>query len=79
MVGVWAVNELLKLRSPKPLQLVELGPGRGTLVQDVLRVSHKYTYLQAHTHVFIFSYLKFIFIYVLRYEDIVCLSKLFLD
>lgn len=39
LVGVWVVNEWYKLGAPKPLQLVELGPGRGTLMQDVLRVS----------------------------------------
>ncbi|KAK4290098.1 hypothetical protein Pmani_036987 [Petrolisthes manimaculis] len=41
LVGVWVVNEWYKLGAPKPLQLVELGPGRGTLMQDVLRVLKK--------------------------------------
>ncbi|KAK7016750.1 NADH dehydrogenase [ubiquinone] complex I, assembly factor 7 [Halocaridina rubra] len=38
MVGVWVFNEWYKLGSPKPLQLIEMGPGRGTLMHDVLRV-----------------------------------------
>ncbi|XP_026275419.1 protein arginine methyltransferase NDUFAF7, mitochondrial isoform X1 [Frankliniella occidentalis] len=39
MVGVWYVNELKKFHAPsQPLQLVELGPGRGTLIADVLNV-----------------------------------------
>ncbi|XP_042884329.1 protein arginine methyltransferase NDUFAF7, mitochondrial-like isoform X2 [Penaeus japonicus] len=38
MVGVWIFNEWYKLGSLKPLQLVEFGPGRGTLMQDILRV-----------------------------------------
>ncbi|XP_071550484.1 protein arginine methyltransferase NDUFAF7, mitochondrial isoform X1 [Panulirus ornatus] len=38
LVGVWIYNEWCKLGSPKPLQLIELGPGRGTFMQDILKV-----------------------------------------
>lgn len=38
IVAVWCLHEWQKVGAPKPLQLVELGPGRGTLMRDVLRV-----------------------------------------
>ena len=36
-IGVWCVDLWLKLGSPPSFRLVELGPGRGTLMQDILR------------------------------------------
>lgn len=41
LVAVWLYAEWQKCGAPRPLQLVELGPGRGTLMQDVLRVLSK--------------------------------------
>lgn len=37
ILAVWIINECSKMHN-KPFQLVELGPGRGTLSRDILRV-----------------------------------------
>ena len=37
MIGVWSVLQWQQLGSPSKLNLVELGPGRGTLMADLLR------------------------------------------
>lgn len=39
MIALWTLNEWTRLGSPKPLQLVELGPGKGSMMHDILRVS----------------------------------------
>lgn len=38
MIALWTLNEWTRLGSPKPFQLVELGPGKGTMMHDILRV-----------------------------------------
>ena len=44
LIGVWYLNEWLLLKQlygndlPKSVHLVELGPGRGSLMNDVLKV-----------------------------------------
>ncbi|XP_058800813.1 protein arginine methyltransferase NDUFAF7 homolog, mitochondrial [Phymastichus coffea] len=40
MIAVWIVSECKKMHG-KPFQIVELGPGRGTLSNDLLRVFNK--------------------------------------
>lgn len=35
---MWLISEWRKLGSPAPFQLVELGPGRGSLSRDILKV-----------------------------------------
>lgn len=37
MIAVWCVDVWMKLGSPNPFILLECGPGRGTLMSDVLR------------------------------------------
>ena len=37
MIGVWCLTVWQQLGSPSKMRLVELGPGRGTLMADLLR------------------------------------------
>jgi NADH dehydrogenase [ubiquinone] 1 alpha subcomplex assembly factor 7 len=39
MIGVWCVEAWRSLGKPNPFALVELGPGRGTMMQDILRAT----------------------------------------
>jgi len=38
MIGVWAMCLLEQMGKPAKVNLIELGPGRGTLLADLLRV-----------------------------------------
>ena len=40
MIGVWCMEVWQAIGSPSSFNLIELGPGRGTLMKDLLRVSH---------------------------------------
>lgn len=37
IIGLWCADQWQRLGAPDPVQLVELGPGRGTLMADLLR------------------------------------------
>lgn len=39
LVGAWSVVTWLQMGAPSPFRLVELGPGRGTLMADALRAA----------------------------------------
>ncbi len=41
LIGLWAADCWQRLGRPDPFLLVELGPGRGTLMQDFLRAARK--------------------------------------
>jgi SAM-dependent MidA family methyltransferase len=39
MLAVWGLQTQVHIGGPKKFNIVELGPGRGTLSKDILRVS----------------------------------------
>lgn len=41
MIGVWAMLQWERLEKPAAFNLIELGPGRGLLMRDLLRVASK--------------------------------------
>jgi NADH dehydrogenase [ubiquinone] 1 alpha subcomplex assembly factor 7 len=41
LIGLWSAITWQQLGSPKLLRLVELGPGRGTLIRDALRAARR--------------------------------------
>ena len=40
-IAIWILLEWKKMGKPQPLKLVELGPGHGTLMQDILKTINK--------------------------------------
>ena len=42
MIGVWLISAWKSLGSPSKIRLVELGPGKGTLMNDILRVAVRF-------------------------------------
>ncbi|XP_075059450.1 protein arginine methyltransferase NDUFAF7, mitochondrial isoform X3 [Mixophyes fleayi] len=45
LLGIWCISEWLSGGKSKSLNLVELGPGRGTLMDDILRVFSQFQHL----------------------------------
>lgn len=58
LLGIWFIAEWISQGRPsKGVQLIEVGPGRGTLMDDMLRVSadsstHIYAYMYTNTLAF---------------------------
>lgn len=50
MVGAWVVYTWMQLNQPPKLNLVELGPGRGTLMADILRSTASACALRVRVH-----------------------------
>ncbi|MCM1000959.1 MAG: SAM-dependent methyltransferase [Wolbachia endosymbiont of Melophagus ovinus] len=42
IIAVWVMHTWEKLGRPSKFSLVELGPGKGTLIHDIIRVTRKY-------------------------------------
>ncbi len=40
LIGLWCADRWQALGAPNPVRIVELGPGRGTLMSDALRAMH---------------------------------------
>ena len=48
MIGAWCMQVWHDMGEPKEFYLVEVGPGRGTLMQDIMRICHKnHSFMQA--------------------------------
>lgn len=43
MIGAWLVDMWMQMGKPSPFILLEAGPGRGTLMADILRVSKEFS------------------------------------
>ncbi len=53
LIGVWCMEVWQALGSPNRFNLVEIGPGRGTLMKDLLRVSQVLPNFMAAAHVYL--------------------------
>jgi NADH dehydrogenase [ubiquinone] 1 alpha subcomplex assembly factor 7 len=51
LLGIWCVAAWEAIGSPSPVLLVELGPGRGTLMADILRATRRMETFQAAAQV----------------------------
>ena len=42
LCGIWAIYQWQQMGKPEKVSLVELGPGKGTLMKDMLRIAKKF-------------------------------------
>lgn len=43
LLALWMIDLWHRLKQPSPIQIVELGPGRGLMIQDILRITCKFS------------------------------------
>lgn len=46
MIGIWCVASWKEMDCPDKVRLVELGPGKGTLMTDILRAASRLVLLR---------------------------------
>jgi NADH dehydrogenase [ubiquinone] 1 alpha subcomplex assembly factor 7 len=51
IIGAWCAAQNYQIASPQKLQLIELGPGRGTLMADILRILRKFPDIYGHIEI----------------------------
>jgi NADH dehydrogenase [ubiquinone] 1 alpha subcomplex assembly factor 7 len=42
MIGIWCLSMWEKMGKPEKVYIVELGPGKGTLMKDIMRVAGRF-------------------------------------
>ena len=47
MIGLWCLSTWKSLGEPAAINMIELGPGKGTLMKDILRVAYKFPKFRA--------------------------------
>jgi NADH dehydrogenase [ubiquinone] 1 alpha subcomplex assembly factor 7 len=51
MIAVWMLSTWQSLGSPPAINIVEFGPGKGTLMRDILRVANKFPKFKNSIHI----------------------------
>jgi SAM-dependent MidA family methyltransferase len=60
LIGIWFVAEwMAQGKKSRGVELVEIGPGRGTLMDDMLRVCSSFTYNLLKIYLLIYPYRQY--------------------
>lgn len=51
MIAIWMLSTWQSLGSPSAINIVEFGPGKGTLMKDILRVTNKFPKFKNSIHI----------------------------